>query len=301
VTRVELIGVPFDGYGRAGHQARAAQALREAGLTAAFGRREALGGPDLALPSPNPRRAPGSGLMNEAALLAMVAAAHERVREAVAADRFPVLYGGECSVLLGAVSGLGAARGRAGLVFVDGHEDTTPLDVSVDGEAANMELGLLLGLTGQLAPAALQSLLPALEPAALAVLGTRDEELRRECNVASLADRGVHLRRHDVVAASPARVARTAVEHVRKTAPSWWLHTDLDVIAQDVFTAGRVPGDEDEEGGLDWGQLTELTAAALACGGCAGWSIAIYDPEQDDDGSQAARIVEFVTAAASSL
>ena len=301
MSRVELIGVPFDGYGRAGHQARAAQALRDAGLMAAFGELEVLAGTDLELPPPDPRRAPGSGLMNEAALLAMVAAVHERVREAVAADRLPVLYGGECSVLLGAVSGLGAARGRPGLVFVDGHEDTTPLDVSVDGEAANMELGLLLGLTGQLAPAALQSLLPALEPAALAVLGTRDEELRRECNVASLADRGVHLRRHDVVAAAPAEVARTAVEHVRKTAPSWWLHTDLDVIAQDVFTAGRVPGDEDEEGGLDWRQLTELTAAALACGGCAGWSIAIYDPEQDDDGSQAARIVEFVTAAASSL
>jgi arginase len=301
VSRVEPIGVPFDGYGRAGHQARAAQVLREAGLTAAFGEREVLAGPDLELPPPDPRRASGSGLMNEAALLAMVAAVHERVREAVAADRFPVLYGGECSVLLGAVSGLGAVRGRPGLVFVDGHEDTTPLDVSVDGEAANMELGLLLGLTGQLAPAALQSLLPALEPAALAVLGTRDEELRRECNVASLADRGVHLRRHDAVAAAPAEVARTAVEHVRKTAPSWWLHTDLDVIAQDAFTAGRVPGDEDEEGGLDWRQLTELTAAALACGGCAGWSIAIYDPEQDDDGSQAARIVEFVTVAASSL
>jgi arginase len=119
--------------------------------------------------------------------------------------------------------------------------------------------------------------------------------------VASLAERGVYLRRDDAVAAEPAEVARKAVEHVRKTAPGWWLHTDLDVIAQDVFTAGRVPGDEDERGGLDWAQLTELTAAAFACGGCAGWSIAIYDPEQDSDGSQAGRIVEFVTAAASSL
>jgi arginase len=236
--------------------------------------------------------------MNEAALLAMVEAVHGRVKEAIVADRFPVLYGGECSVLLGAVGGLGAAVSRPGLVFIDGHEDTTPLDVSVDGEAANMELGLLLGITGQLAPAALRRLLPSLEPAALAVLGPRDRELRREGNVASLADRGVHLRPYDAVAAEPAEVAREAVEHVRKTTPRWWLHTDLDVIAQDIFTAGRVPGDEDEEGGLDWAQLTELTASALACGGCAGWSIAIYDPELDDDGSQAGRIVEFVTAAA---
>ncbi|HXV04573.1 MAG TPA: arginase family protein [Solirubrobacterales bacterium] len=301
MARVELIGVPFDGFGRTGHQARAAQALRDAGLEGAFGEHEVLAGPDLVLPPPDPRRAPGSGLMNEAALLAMVQAVHGRVSEALAVHRFPVIYGGECSALLGAVSGLGATGGQPGLVFVDAHEDTTPLDVSVDGEAANMELGLLLGITGQLAPAALRSVLPALDPAALAVLGPRDQELRRKCNVASLADRNIHLRRHDAVAVDPAEVARKAVEHVRKTAPSWWLHTDLDVIAQDTFTAGRVPGDEYEDGGLNWAQLTELTATAFACGGCAGWSIVIYDPEQDENGSQARRIVEFVSAVSSAL
>lgn len=36
------------------------------------------------------------------------------------------------------------------LLFVDGHEDTMPLDVSEDGEAANTEIGLLLELTGRL-------------------------------------------------------------------------------------------------------------------------------------------------------
>jgi arginase len=301
MSRPELIGVPFDGFGRAGHQARAAEVLRDAGLKEAFGEHEVLAGPDLSLPPPDPRRAPGSGLMNEAALLAMVQAVHGRVTGALDADRFPVVYGGECSVLLGAVSGLGAAGGQPGLVFVDGHEDTTPLDVSVDGEAANMELGLLLGITGQLAPPALRSVPPALDPAALAVLGPRDQELRRKCNVASLADRDIHLRRHDAVAVNPAEVARKAVEHVQKTARSWWMHTDLDVIAQDIFTAGGVPGDEVEEGGLNWAQLTELTATAFACGGCAGWSIAIYDPEQDEDGSQARRIVEFVSAVSSSI
>ena len=89
--------------------------------------------------------------------------------------------------------------------------------------------------------------------------------------------------------------AREAVEHVRQSSPAWWLHTDLDVLAQDIFTAGRVPDDEDEPGGLDWQQLTELTRAAFECGGCAGWSIAIYDPEQDPDGTEARRIVQYVT------
>ena len=297
---IQLIGVPFDGFGRVGHQARAAEALRDARLEGAFGERE-VGRTDFALPSPDPARAAGSGLMNEVALLAVVDALREHVSAALAADRFPIVYGGECSVLLGAVTRLRDRHGRAGLVFVDGHEDTTPLDVSPDGEAANMEVGLLLGITGQLAPAHLRRHLPALEPAALAVLGPRDHALRRTLNLASLADRGVLLRGYEAIAADPARIAREAVEHVRHSSPAWWLHTDLDVLAQDIFTAGRVPDDEEEPGGLDWSQLTELTLAALACGGCAGWSIAIYDPEQDPDGTEAQRIVQYVADVADSL
>ena len=297
---IQLIGAPFDGFGRAGHQARAAEVLRDAGLEAAFAERE-VGQAEVVLPAADPRRAPGSGLMNEAALLALVEAFREHVGAALAAGHFPVVYGGECSVLLGAVSALRDHQGRAGLVFVDGHEDTTPLDVSPDGEAANMEVGLLLGVTGQLAPAPLRRRLPALEPAALAMLGPRDHALRRSLNLASLADRGVFFRGNEMIAAGAAQVAREAVEHVRDTAPAWWLHTDLDVLAQDIFTAGRVPDDEDEPGGLDWALLTELTAAALACGGCAGWSIAIYDPEQDPDGTEARRIVRYVADVAGSL
>jgi arginase len=296
---IELIGAAFDGFGRVGHQARAAEALRDAGLEGAFGERE-VGRTDFTLPDADPARAAGSGLMNEAALLALVEALCERVGAALAAGRFPLVYGAECSVLLGAISALRDHHGRAGLVFVDGHEDPTPLDVSPDGEAANMEVGLLLGITGKLAPASLRRRLPALEPAALAMLGPRDHALRHTLNLASLADRGVSFRGWESIAADPVQHARRAVDHVRRTAPAWWLHTDLDVLAQDIFTAGRVPDDDDQPGGLEWSQLTELTAAALACGGCAGWSIAIYDPEQDPDGTEARRIVQYVTDVAGS-
>ena len=199
MAEVELIGVPFDGYGRTGNQALAARVLREAGVVAAFEGHVVVAVDELDLPSPNARRGASTGLINEAALMAMIDALNDRVGRAVSADRFAVVYGGDCSSLLGTVTGLRDCLGTVGLVFVDGHEDTMPLDVSEDGEAANTELGLLLGITGRLLSGPLGDRLPALRSDALAVLGPRDAAWRRRFNVGSLADQGIWLRSHNDV------------------------------------------------------------------------------------------------------
>src|SRR5439155_21233053 len=163
-------GVPFDGMGRAPGQAGAPQALRAAGLPTVLGP-DVVMEPDLVLPGAVAQRAAGSGLLNERALLQMIGELYDRVHVSLSAGRFPFIYGADCSVLLAAVPALRDVAGRAGLVFVDGHEDATPMDVSTSGEAANMEIALLLGLTGDRAPQPLRQRLPALTADAIAMLG----------------------------------------------------------------------------------------------------------------------------------
>lgn len=85
---IELIGVPFDGYGRPGNQARAAEVLHNAGLTDAFDHHHVTTH-DLVLPEPDRGRGASTGLINETALLAMTDALNIRVGEAVLAGRFP--------------------------------------------------------------------------------------------------------------------------------------------------------------------------------------------------------------------
>ena len=294
MAEIELIGVPFDGYGRVGNQARAASALRDAGLLDAFEHHHVVGHDDLDLPAPDPARGASTSLINERALMAMTDALNKRVGSAVTSGRFPFVYGGDCSTLLGIVTGLRDHAGDVGLVFIDGHEDTMPLDVSEDGEAANTEIGLLLGLTGRLLTGELGDRLPVLRPEQLVVLGPRDDTWRRQFNVGTLADCGVWVAPLAEVADDPANAGRRAIKELSGHVDRWWLHIDLDVLDPVEFPAQGLPGVEDEPGGLTWDQLTNLVHAMLVEGTCIGGSIAIYDPDQDPDAADATNIVSLV-------
>ena len=295
MAEIELMGVPFVGYGRAGNQARAAAALRDAGLLDAFEHHHVAGHGDLDLPAADPARGASTSLINERALLAMTAALNTRVGSALAAGRFPFVYGGDCSMLLGIVTGLRDHIGDTGLVFVDGHEDTMPLDVSEDGEAANTEIGLLLGLTGRLLTGELGERLPALKAEHLVVLGPRDDAWRHQFNVGTLADSGVWVAPLAEVADDPTGTGRRAMTHVAHRVNRWWLHIDLDVLDPVEFSAQGLPHIADEPNGLTWEQLADLVIAFFSTStSCVGASIAIYDPDQDPDAICARQIVTFI-------
>jgi arginase len=295
MRRLELIGIEFDGYGRTGNQTRAASALRQAGLVGALRPLVAAERVDIrTAAAASGERGADTSLINEAALLEMAAAVGDAVVEALDAGRIPFCHGGDCSALLGVVPALRDRFGAVGLVHVDGHEDTMPLDVSEDGEAANAEIGLLLGITGKLLRGPLAGRLPALEPTALALLGQKDDEWRGRFGVMSLVDRGVWKRDAGAVVKDPVTSGREAAEHVRRAAERWWLHVDVDVLDPLVNPAQGFPDVPDDPGGLTWEQLTSALTAAVQVPGCVGWSTAIYDPDQDPDGTCGRRLARLV-------
>ncbi len=287
---MDLIACPSNSAGNRDGVARMPSALLAAGLA------ERVPGARVVwaeVPDAEPRRGP-SGLLAEDALSVMVASVADGVSAAWAGGAPPVVIGGDCPVLLGALL---AARRRgidAGLVFVDGHEDAWDPRRSPTGEAADSEIALALGWVP--GPGALAGLLPCLTAAGLVQLGPRDGEELARAGQPSLVDRVDVLTGDRLAAPGGLQLGLRLAAAMVARHPRWWLHVDLDVLSTAALPAVDYP----QPGGLGWDQLGQLTAALLALGGCSGISVCIYNPDLDA-GAAADQVAGYIAAAAAHL
>lgn len=290
---MHVVGVPFTSAGRTDEEARAPGVLRAAGLVPRL--RAATGGEvadlgDAATARPDPGRDPASGLLAPGAWAKTTAAARAAVARGVTPQGRTLVLGGDCSVLPGALAGAqDALGGSVGLLFVDGHEDAWPPRESTTGEAADCELGLLLGDHRDGLPAGLRRDVPVLDEAAVVVLGPRDGDEIAGAGVPSLAGRVPFVPAGDLTGDdAAAHHTADAVRHLEDATAHWWLHVDLDVLAGHALPAVDYP----QEGGLEWSQLRAVLTTALRAPGCRGLTVCIYDPDLDPDGTHAATIVD---------
>ena len=87
---------------------------------------------------------PESGVRNATALADYARALADEVGPVLATGAFPIVLGGDCSILLGSLLAL-RRRGRYGLLFLDGHADFAHPSEDPTGEAASMDLALATG------------------------------------------------------------------------------------------------------------------------------------------------------------
>jgi arginase len=285
--KFDLIGVPYTSAAKPGGIATAIRVLREVGLVDSLEAVEDVG--DLELLEGTGMRGP-SALLNERALGRLVAATREAVGRSLERVRFPLLVGGDCPVLLGALAAARDDHREPGLLLVDGHEDAWPPERSDTGEASDSEVAIALGRVPGL-PAPLDSLVPLLTPGAVAMLGPRDRRELDDAGVESL-DGVVALFRDDVaVRASGASTSAHDATAALAASSSFWLHVDLDVLRTSDFPAA----DYLQPGGLTWQELLEIAGATLADPRCFGCSVVIYNPDLDPERTSAARIVRFLS------
>jgi arginase len=288
--RFELVGVPYTSMAQPGGIARAIKVLRTAGLVDRLqGAGDVRDAGDLDLIEGDGRRG-ASGLLNEAALGRLVAATRSAVVSSHDRGRLPMLVGGDCPVLLGALAAIRDRHGSCGLMLIDGHEDAWPPSLSPTGEASDSEVGMALGLVHDGLPEPLAGLIPLLTPDGVVMLGPRDREEIHAGGAASLNGTVAMCLDDAAIKAKGAPLcADRAVATIGRAAPAFWLHLDLDVLSTEEFAAVDYP----QPGGLTWPELREISVPTLMAPRCAGLSIAIYNPDRDQHGTDAERVVRF--------
>jgi arginase len=237
-------------------------------------------GPAIAAPPGDGRIDLRTGVLNAEAIAAYARDLAAAIDDALARDEFPLVLGGDCSILLGAMTAL-RNRGRYGLLFLDGHADFYQPEAEPTGEGASMELGFVTGRGAELLTGD-ESLSPLVLDEDVIVVGYRDAELAaaegsrplpptiKALDLAAVRSRGV------------GEAAKAVAEHVAAddSAERFWIHFDVDVLDDAVMPAV----DYRQPDGLLWPELEQILDVALASGRAAGLEVTIFNPDLDPEG-----------------
>lgn len=235
---------------------------------------------------------PGDGVCHAWEIASYSVALADRIGAVMDSGEFPLVLGGDCSVLLGsalAMHRLGeAVGGPVGLVYVDGHSDFRhPGNASYVGAAAGEGLALVTG-RGQIDLTAIEGRRPYFRDIDVAVLGIRaQDDYRLDLQAAGITTRPVPALR----AEGAARTAQWAHEQLAHCA-GYWLHVDVDVLDPAVMPAVDAP----DPGGIAFAELEILLAGLVDTPHCLGVEVTVFDPDYDPDGAYAAEIVNTLVA-----
>lgn len=241
---------------------------------------------------------PTTGFRNGKALPAYTEALAAHTRALVQAGRFPVVLGGDCSILLGNMLAL-KPLGRYGLVFLDGHDDfSRPRDRSkAQGllTAAGLDVALATG-HGPDALTNLQNARPYVAEEDVILFGlSRDPTDELDYATEALEATRIHQFRIERVRELGARAAAEQALRLLEEKPldGFWIHVDADVLDEVVMPAVDSPNPR----GLHFDELAEALRVFLSSPRATGFELTIYDPELDPHGTYGDQLADAVVRA----
>ena len=261
------------------------ETLLHAGLAEAIGaRRVGL----VAPPSYNPQRDPTTGLLNPVGLRDYSHQLADATGETLEGGEFPIVLGGDCSILLGNLLAL-RRRGCYGLLFLDGHADFYQPEAEPNGESASMDLALATG-RGPAVVTGIEGRCPLVRDADVVVFGRRDFADAEGHGSQRIEDTAIAMTDLAAVRAAGIEVAAaSAVERLSKSElDGVWIHLDADVLDDAIMPAVdyRIPD------GLSWDELAAVLRAGVGSGRAVGINVTIFNPKLDGGGSIARAFME---------
>jgi arginase len=272
-----------------------AAALRSLGIVE---RLSADDGGAVEAPGYSPDPEPTTGFRNGPAVARFTEQLAERIGALLSAGRFPLVLGGDCSIVLGPVLAL-RRLGRFGLAHIDGHDDYSYIRKIDDHAGRFAAAGLDLALATGHGPDALcdiDGLRPYVTDTDVVQIGLNREpgdavHFQTETFDNSPIRRypAGFIRGHG--AETVAAEARGHLEDGRLD--GFWIHLDADVLDASIMPAVDSPN----PGGLSFPELITILATLLAGSHAVGVNVGIYDPELDPDRSFGTALVDVLADA----
>ena len=289
-----VIGAPASSIVAGPDVALAPEVLRNLGIAGALNAHDA-GDLDCDFGPAGPKSA--AGLLAQTGVIEATAVIRRRIARLVSQHSVPIVIGGCCAILPGAIAGACDATSRAGemgLAYIDGHTDLYDGETSPEGEAADMALATILGRGPKPWMDALGRT-PLIRSENAALIGFRDRE-DSEADGALLPEDfgpGIAIYDADSVRGEGAGIAAANVLSKLSQEPGrFWLHFDVDVLDDEFFPAT----DYLMPNGLDWVEVTTLLRTFINAPCLTGMSITCYNPHKDAGATCGLRLVDLFQA-----
>ena len=282
---VSVIGVPSSAGARRTGQEGAPAAYRAAGLLEKLRAKgldvvdEGDSPPVAYRPDPGRPRKQNVDLVAEVARLTA-----GRVERAAAGGRTPLVLGGDCTISLGVVAGLGRRHSRLGLLYFDGDVDLNTPESTPSGIFDGMVVAHLLGL-GASELTGLGPRVPLLSDEDIVLFGYDAESGSFDPPELVVLERS-RIAKYPLarVRPDPAAAARDALSYLQRGPDTFLLHFDVDVT-------NLAAADVDHPRGLDLDPAFAALQVFLASPACVAVVVTEFNAEKDPDGSHAARVV----------
>ncbi|QEW31673.1 arginase family protein [Erwinia billingiae] len=248
-------------------------------------------------PEYSPECEPGTDILNGHKLRQLNLQLADEVEAAHHHNLKPVVIGGDCAILPGALLGSRRQLGQLALVHIDGHSDFRhPGNWKREpgarpGAAAGMDLALVTGRGEPLLTA-----WPGIEGSliqddAVIQLGER-ESLLEDYEWPDIVDTDIRrITIFDALKLPDHHLINVIFERLNLFPEMpYWIHLDMDVLDSSEMSAVDCPGNP----GLSSETLVNVCRELFRNMRCCGITVTIYDPDLDHEGTAAKLILDML-------
>ena len=228
---------------------------------------------------------PGDGVKNAKPIYAYSMKLAAAVGAVLDAGRFPLVLGGDCSILLGDLLAL-RRRGRYGLVYLDAHSDTDLPTSDHLTAGAGSDVAVATG-NGVSALTNLDGKKPLVRAEDTVLFGYLEYlEIKGAPITAIPLDQ---VRKHGIKEQVASALSLLRCHQVG----GFWIHLDADVLDGASMPAVDSP----HEDGMSWEELRQTLIALLSSGLASGMEVTIYDPDLDPTGEMGRKFTNTIISA----